>query len=552
MKLRKIAAVLIAIVVLCAAPIGGLVGVDCISFFAPKAEAAGKTYKVGDIVEFGSYPQSRVTNSSLVSALNKVSKNWVSYGYYSGTGDYGTMVQGNWMKYADFTYNGTKYRAVTFSQYRPYRIYNPSSSNTSNQYSNGYTPNKIYYFKYEPLRWRVLDPSTGLVLCESIIDSQAYSNTVYCYGRDPYDEYDAYWNDAEHTHYANDYATSSIRAWLNDDFYNTAFSSSQKASILTSKLDNRACSTSYSEYDSETTYDKVFLLSWSEMQNTAYGFSASTSSSPTRQAKGTDYAKCQGVDVDSSSKCSEQRLRSAGGISSHACSVYNDGTLHDIGWGVYDTSNGIRPAIKISNLASAISKSGGSGSSSGNSNKTTTAKPAGGNNVVTDAPQSVTESETFAQINAEVEKEANTAEIKFYGDFKYIVVKANAYICGYSGSSKKVKIPSEIDGMPVVGITDNAFAKTSAQEITVPSSVSEFGKNAFGEEDGETRTIVATSGSPAEAYALSAGMNLKKHSTKSSSGIDDSTKFKVVAACAAFAVIGSAAVITLIVVKKCK
>lgn len=42
MKLRKIAAVLIAIVVLCAAPIGGLVGVDCMSFFAPKAEAAGK------------------------------------------------------------------------------------------------------------------------------------------------------------------------------------------------------------------------------------------------------------------------------------------------------------------------------------------------------------------------------------------------------------------------------------------------------------------------------------------------------------------------------
>lgn len=64
MKLRKIAAVLIAIVVLCAAPIGGLVGVDCMSFFTPKAEAAGKTYKVGDIVEFGSYPQSRVTNSS--------------------------------------------------------------------------------------------------------------------------------------------------------------------------------------------------------------------------------------------------------------------------------------------------------------------------------------------------------------------------------------------------------------------------------------------------------------------------------------------------------
>ena len=162
MKLRKIAAVLIAIVVLCAAPIGGLVGVDGMGFFTPKAEAAGKTYKVGDIVEFGSYPQSRITNSSLVSALNKVSKNWVSYGYYSGTGDYGTMVQGNWMKYADFTYNGTKYRAVTFSQYRPMETIGASSSDNTYQDDNGYTPNNTYYFKYEPLKWRVLDSKTGL------------------------------------------------------------------------------------------------------------------------------------------------------------------------------------------------------------------------------------------------------------------------------------------------------------------------------------------------------------------------------------------------------
>lgn len=199
-----------------------------------------------------------------------------------------------------------------------------------------------------------------------------------------------------------------------------------------------------------------------------------------------------------------------------------------------------------------IDKVKSSSGGSGNSNKNTTAKPAGGNNVVTAAPSSATESETFAQINAEVEKEASSAEIKFYGDFKYIVINVNIYICGYVGSDEKVEIPSEIDGMPVVGITDNAFAKTSAQEITVPSSVSEFGKNAFGEEDGETRTIVAEEGSPAEAYALSTGMNLKKYSAKSSSGIDDSTKFKIVAVCAVIAVIGAAAVIALIVVKKCK
>lgn len=347
-----LALTLALIMVLGVAPLNELAGVDWASLFAPKAEAVGKTYKVGDIVEFGSYPQSKVTDSSLVSALNGVSKTWVSYGYYSGDGSYSdTMVQGDWMKYADFTYNGTKYRAVTFSQYRPYWTSDSSSSGNTFQDDNGYTPNNIYYFKYEPLKWRILDPSTGLVLCESIIDSQAYSNTIYKYGTD--ENVTAYWNDAEHTHYANDYATSSIRAWLNNDFYNIAFSSSQKTSILTS--DNKVDS----KYDSKTTYDKVFLLSWSEMQNTAYGFPANQNPSSARQAKGTDYAKCQGLAVDPTNECSNQRLRSASCFSNSGCQVSSDGCLYDdsyLRWNdVSSTFYGVRPAIKISNLASAIS-----------------------------------------------------------------------------------------------------------------------------------------------------------------------------------------------------
>lgn len=202
--------------------------------------------------------------------------------------------------------------------------------------------------------------------------------------------------------------------------------------------------------------------------------------------------------------------------------------------------------------SSSGSSSGGSGSSSGNSNKNPAARPAGGNNVVTAVPSSATERETFAQINPDAVQEPGSAEIKFYGDFKYIVINVNIYICGYVGSDEKVEIPSEIDGMPVVGITDNAFAKTSAQEITVPSSVSEFGKNAFGKEDGETRTIVAEEGSPAEAYALSTGMNLKKFSAKDSSKNSSDTKLIVIAVSVVVAVIGAAAVVTLIVLKKRK
>lgn len=353
-----LALTLALIMVLGVAPISELAGVDWASLFAPKAEAEGKTYKVGDIVEFGSYPQSKVTDSSLVSALNKASKKWVSYGYYSGDGSDGSMKPGDWMECADFTYNGTKYRAVTFSQYRPWYTSYKSSFDCTYQDNNGYTPNDIYYFKYEPLKWRVLDPSTGLVLCESIIDSQAYSNTIYSYGNDPYYNQSAYWNDAEHTHYANDYATSSIRAWLNDDFYNTAFSSSQKASILTSELENKAYSISYSEYDSASTIDKVFLLSYSEAQNTSYGFTNNTYSTDIRGSMGTDYAKAQGLWI-AHNKCSNWRLRSASNGSNGDCFVNDTGRI-DVTNYVNDTCVGIRPAIKISNLASGTFESGGS------------------------------------------------------------------------------------------------------------------------------------------------------------------------------------------------
>lgn len=350
-----LALTLALIMVLGVAPISELAGVDWASLFASKAEAEGKTYKVGDIIEFGSYPQSKVTDSSLVSALNKASKKWVSYGYYSGDGSYGSMKPGNWMEYADFTYNGTKYRAVTFSQYRPDFTWKTSDDRSGQVLGDDvYTINNVYYFKYEPLKWRVLDPSTGLVLSENIVDSQAYSSTIYSgTGSHGYTEY---WNDSNHTHYANDYATSSIRAWLNDDFYNTAFSSTQKESILVSEIDNKAESASLSRFNSETTYDKVFLLSYNEVQNTAYGFTADRENPSTRQAKGTNYAKCQGY----WGTC--WNLRTAGVSSDVGCTVSSAGTGNGSIWNasryISIISCGVRPAIKISNLELCGSESG--------------------------------------------------------------------------------------------------------------------------------------------------------------------------------------------------
>ena len=299
------------------------------------------------LVEFGSYPQSEVTSTSLLSALNSLSLSWKSYGYYSGTGDWidGQMTSGDYMKYADVTYKGEKYRAVKFTEYRPSYTGHDNDDGTY-QDDNGYYTNTVYWFKFEPLMWRVLDPDEGFMMCESIIDSQPYNNTIYYYGG-------KYYQDTSCTNYANDYATSSIRDWLNDDFYNTAFTSKEKEKIQESEQDNSCWSSSYPEYDSDTTYDKIFLLSYDEVKNSEYGFSESPNNNDTaRRAQGTDYAKAQGLRVNNYSGSEYHGnswwwLRSPNYGSHSACGVYYDGYSNNIYDDVSDASNGVRPALKL-------------------------------------------------------------------------------------------------------------------------------------------------------------------------------------------------------------
>ena len=82
------------------------------------ADTADDGYQKGEIIEFGSYPQSEVTDADEVAKLEADSENylWVSYKYYSGTGDRtdGKMESGDFMLYKDFYSDGEMFRAVTF------------------------------------------------------------------------------------------------------------------------------------------------------------------------------------------------------------------------------------------------------------------------------------------------------------------------------------------------------------------------------------------------------------------------------------------------------
>ena len=144
-----------------------------------------------------------------------------------------------------------------------------------------------YYFKVEPIRWRILSESDGnaFILCDSIIANHYYHHTGSSTTIDG------------QTVYANNYSNSDIRAWLNDEFYKTAFGDLQQALIQTTEVDNSAQSTGYSSnpYACENTFDKVFLLSYREVTNSAYGFESSLTYDTARRMLTSDFSRATGA-----------------------------------------------------------------------------------------------------------------------------------------------------------------------------------------------------------------------------------------------------------------
>ncbi len=307
--------------------------------FALAPSVFAHAYDTGDIITFGMYPQSEVTDYSLKSSLESQSKNWISYRYYSGTGDEldGKMTPGDYMRYCDVDYGGKKYRGVTFDSYRPKRTGFLTTTENSSQDENGYYANNTYWFEYEPIEWRILDASQNLIMSEMLLNSIAFNDYVYYV-----EGTEITYGDSSHTFYCNNYVKSSIRTWLNNGFFDLAFDSSEKSRIITTSLDNGS---------DGTADDRIFLLSYSDSMNTAYGFSASSNVDRSRMAEGTDYAKCQGLWVDEESGYSYCRLRTQGQKSFFTCDIKYDGSVHD-DYRPFATGCGVRPVMRLSDLNS--------------------------------------------------------------------------------------------------------------------------------------------------------------------------------------------------------
>ncbi len=199
----------------------------------------------GDYIYFGEYPQT--VKADDVTITDKQD----SRGYFLGSdGCYYVMVTAN---LAGHSYTFSNGESVVFEE--------------------------VYYFKVEPIRWRILSIENGVafILCENII-----ANMVF----------DAY-TGAE----SNNYKDSDVRAWLNAQFYENAFSALQKDLILTTLVDNSLASTGYNSnpYTCEDTEDKIFLLSYADMTNSAYGFNiVSYAADAARKKLTTDYVRASG------------------------------------------------------------------------------------------------------------------------------------------------------------------------------------------------------------------------------------------------------------------
>lgn len=287
-------------------------------------------------VLFGSYPQTLVTDETVIASLGEFDETtWTSFGFYisSKVEDY--------TFYIDKEYNGEKYRGVYFTKYRPSVTSEANVEENTNQQVNGYVKDTVYWFKYEPIKWRIItsdyeESGKSLLFCDIAIDCQ-------------------HW-DGKGGAYSNKYTLSTIRTWLNGVFYDTAFDDLQKELVETFTIDNSVESAMTNKYGGNPyvvgdTDEKVFLLSFKEIIGTYETLNERTE----LERMATDYAKALGCRV--CQKTTE--FMSQGAISwflrspnpdspDHITAIEYSGSVEPYGYRyVLETRFGVVPAIVV-------------------------------------------------------------------------------------------------------------------------------------------------------------------------------------------------------------
>ena len=191
---------------------------------------------------YGIYPQTYVSDSSIIAALNEMDGPTTDYYYVYNNNIYAKVSKASTSSYTDLYFSdGTKI-----------------------------VDEQTYWFKCEPITWNVVKTESGLttLISNVLLDGCIYNEDT----SEP------------------KYDVSNLRTWLNDTFYNKAFygvSNINPTYIQTNEVDNSASTTNdeSNQYCCDNTFDKVYLPSLVDMINNTVD----------KNCNITDYLKASGV-----------------------------------------------------------------------------------------------------------------------------------------------------------------------------------------------------------------------------------------------------------------
>lgn len=314
-----------------------------------------------DCVWFGNYPQAEVVPST--DSYTAVDKNMLESGDIIENSSLYNKLQGatGWNGNNDITVDGKKYRRMKKDD--------ATLSNTENGYYDWADSDTYHYFKYEPIKWRVLkvNENQAFLLSDKVLDAQKY-NTEY-----------------ENT----TWEVSTIRSWLNgygassnqqgndysdQNFIGSAFTLNERSEILNASVINDDNINDGTEGGNNTT-DKIFLLSESEVYGDdakLHGFVSSRDTyDEARRSKSSTYAKAMGTWSNTSDVYKGNCwwwLRSPGDLAHNASHTHHYGFVNRYGRYVSNGDDGMRVALHL-NLLSDFHIYAGTVSSDGKKNE---------------------------------------------------------------------------------------------------------------------------------------------------------------------------------------
>lgn len=244
-----------------------------------------------DCIYFGSYPQGEVTEDTDRDTYHTLqsSKDW-------NTDD-------------TLTIDGDKYKRIQKED--------ATSTGASYRWSND---NTYHYFKFEPIKWRVMDVTntSAYLISDLSLDTQKYNQEAR----------DVSWNSSSLRSWLNGYDESKNQSktdYRSHNFLDTAFESSEKNRLISTKN------------------DKVTILSEEDLKNnTGYGFSNKDS----RTCKASAYAQAMGAHLDSFDVCNWWTSDN-GNSSLTAKYIQQSGEIYTKGYSVAYAGNSVRVAVTI-------------------------------------------------------------------------------------------------------------------------------------------------------------------------------------------------------------